>query len=471
MQELRAYQARAAAEVRGQWASGKRRVLCVMPTGAGKTRIGEELAMPFQHVVWLAHRKELIRDAYERLRAALGPLEVGVIAPGFNASPYSRVQVATVQTLLARSTRPPADLLVLDEAHHFVARTWSELSTAYPEALHLLLTATPARQDGKALGDVADAMVVGATYSELLAAGHLVPCRAYRPTEILGSNLAQDPVDAWLRYADGSPGFAFFSTVEAAYEAAKRMVERGVRAAVIEQGTPPGERAGIIERMRDGELDCVTNVFTMTEGVDVPRARVCMLASAAHHCGGYLQKAGRVLRPHPSKQNAILIDLVGASILHGLPTEDRVYSLDGKPIERTEEIPLKTCLQCGAIVHSAFVKCPECGTVFPKSKRSGPKIYSMELVEVYAGAQTPEDAKQREYRRLRELQRSRGFDLYFVQKSYKELFGTECVIADATQDEKRAEFAKLRALSRARGFKPGFEKVRFKNLFGHWPNG
>src|SRR5882724_10960864 len=221
--------------------------------------------------------------------------------------------------------------------------------------------------------------------------------------------------------------------------------------------------------MRAGELDCIANVYCLTEGIDIPRARVCMLASAAHHCGNYLQKAGRVLRPHPTKQNAILIDLVGASILHGLPTEDRVYSIDGKPIARTEKVPLRSCLQCGAIVHAAYAACPECREIFPKSKRIGPRIYSMELLEVFAGAATPQDAKQREYRRLRELQRARGWDVYFVQREMKKLFGTDALISDASTEEKRAEYVKLQNLAVSRGFKPGFAKARFKAIFGVWP--
>jgi DNA repair protein RadD len=471
VQPLRDYQARAVGQVRERWAANVRRVLLVSPTGSGKTRMGEELAVPFQHVVWLAHRKELIRDASERLRAALGPLEVGVIIPGVAPSPYSRIQVTSVQTMLARGVRPPADLVVFDEAHHMAADDWSKIAESYRDALHLLLTAPPERQDGKAMGDIADEMIVAAEYSELLAAGHLVPIRAYRPEQILGGNLAQDPVDAWVRYSDGGCGFAFHPTRDIAHAVTARMVERGIRAATIEQGTKPVERQAIIEGMRAGEVDCINNVYTMTEGVDVPRARVCMLASAAHHCGGYLQKAGRVLRPHPSKTNAILIDLVGASILHGPPTENRIYSLDGKPIERTSVQPLRSCLSCGAVVHAAYQKCPECGYVFPAEKRKGPKIYSLELVEVFAGSNTPEDAKRREYHRLRILQRERGWDLYFVQKEFKKLFGSDCVINDATSDEKREEYAKLRALASSRGFKPGFAKVRFKNLFGCWPNG
>ncbi len=227
----------------------------------------------------------------------------------------------------------------------------------------------------------------------------------------------------------------------------------------------------LLQRMRDGDLDCICNVQTMTEGVDVPRAAVCMLASACRHCGGYLQRAGRVLRPHETKTAAILIDLVGASILHGLPTEDRSYSLDGEPIKRTCIVPLKNCPACGAVVNSAYVDCPECTWHFEAQReRKGLKIYSLELVEVYAGKDTPIDAKRREYQRLRTMQRTNKYPFYWVVKQYKELFDEPLVIHDASNDEKRAEFARLRAVGMKRGAKPNFAKVMFKNLFGHWPS-
>lgn len=469
MQALRDYQARAVAEVRAEWAGGKRRVLLVLPTGGGKSLCGQTLVEPFRCALWIAPRVELIRDASERMAAAFGPLEVGVIAPGFSPSPYSRVQVTTIQTLLARGIWPDADLVVFDEAAHYAADQWSAVGEHYSEAKHLLLTATPERSDGKAMGGIADVLVMGASYSELLAAGHLVPIKAYRPEQILGSNLAQDPVDAWVRYSDGGCGFAFHPTVAIAHEVTARMKARGIRAEAVEQSTPRGVRQGYIDAMRSGELDCLNNVYVFTEGTDIPRARVCMLASAAHHCGNYLQKAGRVLRPHPSKQTAILIDLVGASILHGLPTEDRRYSLDGKPIERTEAVPLRPCLACGAVVHAAYTACPECGNVFAVAKRKGPRIYSMELVEVFAGKDTPDDTKRKEYQRLRALQKAKGWDLYWVQREMKKLFEEDCVLSDATTDEKREQLAKLQAIQRSKGLKPGFVFVRFKMLFGHPP--
>lgn len=473
MHPLRDYQERCVNAMRAHWQAGTRRVLVVSPTGSGKSVIGVAGSIPFGGSLWLAHRKELVTDAARRLRDELGSSEVGIIAAGHAPSPYAPFQVSSVQTLIRRpDQRPDVPLVIFDEAHHSAADEWRSLLEHYGNVPHLLLTATPERQDGKPMADMCDAFVVAAEYSELLEQGHLCPARVFAADQITGNNLALDPVDAWARYSEGSPGFAFFSGVDQCYEAEHRMNERGIRAAVIEQGTEPVKRARYIEAMRAGELDCICNVYTMTEGVDIPRARVCMLASACRHCGGFLQRVGRVLRVHESKQNAIIIDLVGATVLHGFPTDNRVYSLDGTPIRQTDEVPLKRCLVCGALVHAKYTACPECSTPFAiqSAPRKGPKIYSLELQEVFAGKDTPEQAKRNEYARLRKLQRGNGYALYFVLKSYKDTFGEACVIHDATNDEKRAELAKLKREQMARGKAPKYVGIMFKNMFGHWPS-
>lgn len=476
VQPLRPYQESAVVGVYNEWQSGKRSVCLVAPTGAGKTRLGEEFVwrarQAGERVLWIAHRRELLRQAADRLRLRFGALDVGMIAASEDSSPHARIQVATVQTLLAREQRPPATLIVFDEAHHYVADDWRELAASYSSARALGLTATPERQDGRPLGDIFDGLVVAAKYSELLRDGFLVPCRVYQPPKILGKDLAQDPLAAYQRFGEGSRAFVFCGAVDVAYELAERCRAAGIPAGTIEAKTPKPERDRTLADFAAGRILVLTNVFALTEGVDVPAARTVVLASSCSHVGGYLQRVGRVLRPHPDKPDAIVIDLTGATLLHGLPTEDREYSLENKGIIRTSLAPLKTCPQCAATILAAYEVCPECGWQFGGgggAELAMPKIWNLELKAVFAGADTPSDAKGREYRRLRELARARGWNLYFVQKEYKKLFGEAPLITDATIEEKLAEYERLRVFAASKGFKPGFAKVRFKELFGHWP--
>jgi superfamily II DNA or RNA helicase len=472
MQPLRDYQDRAIRGVCRSWESGKRRVLLCSPTGSGKTRMGEELVtLELQRggrVLWVCHRIELVRQAADRLRAA--GMHVGIVGPGEPWEPDAPVQVATIQSLAARGLFPAATLFVWDEAHHANAEEWAKVAGHYSGVRHAGLTATPERQDGKPLGDMFDDLVVAAQYSELLAAGHLVQCKVFQPPEIFGNGLAQDPLVALQRYApEGSRGFVFNASVALANETAEKFTAAGIATQPISFKTPGWQRAMFLEQFAQKKLAYLTNQNVLTEGVDVPDAQVCMLASACSHVSGFLQKVGRVLRPSKDKPHAIVIDLSGATLIHGMPTEDRIYSLEGKGIKRTSVAPMKSCPKCGATILAAYPVCPECSYEFPKKARSGPRIYDLALVEVYAGAETPEDAKRREYKRLRALQKSRGFSLYFVVKSYRDLFGEAPTIDDATDAERHEELKRLNALAASKGFKAGFAKVRYKQLFGQWP--
>jgi DNA repair protein RadD len=330
-ERLRGYQRRTVDAVWSHWSARARSVCVVAPTGAGKTRIGEELVDDVP-TVWCAHRRELITQTAKRLRKRFGAAEVGIIMPGEYALPRARIQVATVQTLLARGERPKAKVLVLDEAHHYAAEDWRRLVDAYPRAFTLGLTATPERLDGEPLGDIFGEMVVSASYSELVAGGYLVPARVHRPDVSLGNDLAIDPVTAWHRYSEGSRAFVFCGRVADAHAWAKKFRDAGVRAAVIEATTTKAERDETLSLLERGTVRVVVNVNTMTEGVDVPLVRTIILARGFGHVGGYLQAAGRGLRPADGKPDMILVDLVGASIRHGLPTDDRTYSLEGRPI-------------------------------------------------------------------------------------------------------------------------------------------
>ena len=169
---------------------GKRHIILVLPTGSGKTvaaaAIVKRAIENRQRVLFLCHRRELISQASRKLHS-LG-VDHGIIQAGFSPRPGVPVQVASVQTLHARAIRstamdlPPADMVVVDEAHHVHARTYQRLLLAFPEAIVLGLTATPCRGDGRGLGNVFDVLVECPPVAELTAAGYLVPTKVYAPT-------------------------------------------------------------------------------------------------------------------------------------------------------------------------------------------------------------------------------------------------------------------------------------------------
>ena len=474
--KTRPYQSRALAAVAKSWETRKS-VCLVCPTGGGKTFMGTRAALDqagtHGRVLWVAHRRELVKQGVAALQRQDGVTEYDVAPVLSNHSLRlgARIQVGTVQTLLARKMDLKADVLVLDECHHYTAENWRALLDCYPDAKHLGLTATPERSDGKPLGDIFDSLVVGAQYSELIADGHLCDATFYRPPTELQSALAQDPLSAWKNYGEGKQAFIFLSTVALVKEWTEKFNAADVPAEYITGKCSIKNREGALQRFRDGETRALLNVDVLTEGVDVPQAAVCILGRTFASVGAYLQAAGRVLRPHETKDRAIIVDLTGCTLKHGLATEDRVYSLDGAGIRAAGEdgLTVKNCLKCGVVYNTEDIECPACGWKQPPKTRRPPKIFSLELEQVWEGERTDKGAKYREYQRLVKVARSRGFPFEWAQKEYRKLFGEKIVIRDATRQEKRAELARLRVTAQERGFKSGFAAVRYKDIFGEWP--
>lgn len=350
--ELRDYQHAAVAKVRDAMRAGGKRVVLVLPTGAGKTRTGsaivERAVLKGRRVVWLAHRTELLEQTAKTLHDFGLPVGVVAASSAWPIDAAAPVQVCSVQTLLAREHRPAADLLVWDECHHASesAPAWAAILAAYPTTPTIGLTATPERGDGSGLAPLFDSLVVGVTVRELTAQGHLVPCEVSRPARLLkAGQLAREPLAAYLADSPGQQGFLFAKSVEEASRYAAEFTADGIRSVCIHAGTPPLERTTALELFRQGVVRMLTNVYIFTEGTDLPMAQVCILARGASTAGIYLQMVGRVLRPYRGKKSATLIDLRGVSHVHLMPEDERHFRLEGKGITASDVAKCKVCSQ------------------------------------------------------------------------------------------------------------------------------
>ena len=375
--EPRDYQLKAVADCRHAYAQGARAVLLVLPTGGGKTVIGSLVVAGAlakgKRVLWVACRRELVDQAAQRL-----PAPCGYIMAGRELDLEAPVQVASLDTVVGREL-PPVDLVVYDEAHHAVAATSRALLARLPRAALLGLTATPVRGDGAALGDVFDALVLGPSVRELTEAGHLVPVRVVRPSNRYAS-LSQEPVRAWQALSEGRPGFAFHRTIRESRAFAGELNAQGVVAAHVDGETKPQERQAVVEAFRRGEVECLSSVNIFTEGVDVPRASFCLLARGCDSAGLYMQMVGRVLRPHRGKHDALVVDLKGVSHDHGLPDDERVWSLEGEQgvvAKASDRIAIRQCGACGYAWRptEAHQPCLRCGhDAFEPQKVVGRKL-------------------------------------------------------------------------------------------------
>jgi len=443
-QPLRPYQAAVIENSREAYRAGHRAILIVAPTGAGKTRIGVEFVLGALKkggkVLWLAHREELLAQAKARLQRE-GIARVGIINSNSGCS-TAEIHVASIQTLVARANKglPPASVIVLDEAHHYAAEKWKEVAEHYSKSVKLGLTATPERGDGRAMGDLFNVLIPCSSVRELQDMGVLVPCRTYAP-ETKTKDLAHDPVVAYQMHTPNERSFVFCQDVSHAETLARSFLAQGIAAATIHANTSWPLREARLEAFRlqsDEPLRAIgtfekaplvlCNVYTLTEGVDVPEASSCILARSCGHAGMMLQMVGRVLRSATGKNSATFIDLRGSVHKLGLPEADRIWSLEGyacQQSERERETKLKPCPACGAMVGlwrtdtEGWRVCPQCRERVAKPEQVS--VTPRKLVKV--GSHASEEDRERYLARMAVVAAKRAYKPGWLAYRYEQEFG------------------------------------------------
>lgn len=372
---LRPYQTKMADEIRDQFRQ-HRRVLGVLATGGGKTRIfsyiTDSAAQKGRRVYIAAHREEICNQ----ISGALSDLGVrhGRIQPGHTET-IDMTQVAMIQTLARRIDRIPApDLLVLDEAHHGIAGTWEAVTTAYSASRILGVTATPERRDGRGLGAAFDAMVVGPSMRDLIADGYLARYRYFNPPEQIDlsrvstragdyavdelgaamdtATITGDAVTHYARHLSGRPAVVFAVTVAHAEHIAEQFRAAGWRAASVDGTLERTERRRRINGLGNGELQVLTSCDLISEGVDIPVVAGAILLRPTKSLGLYLQQVGRALRIKPDGGDAVILDHVGNRRHHGAPDDPREWTLDDIKRRRTAP-PTTMCEECYRVFSSA----------------------------------------------------------------------------------------------------------------------
>ena len=392
--ELRDYQQQCIDDLRAPFAKKHRRVLLVAPTGAGKTvmfsYLTKKLTERGNRVLLLAHRDFLL-DQIGGTLARFG------IPHGFIAAKRKRelchlTQVAGVHTLKNRIPKIAwqPDWIICDEAHHATAGSWDTILGAYPAARVVGVTATPQRLDGKGLGDIFDYMVLGPRVQDLMDGGFLSRVRYYSPktvsTEGMRTRMGEydkteteravntrgvtgHAVDWYRKVCNDAPAIAFCASIAHSENVAEGFRAAGYRWQALHSKMSYADNQAAIQKLGNGELHGVSSCDIVSEGFDVPVVTAAILLRPTKSLGLHLQQIGRVLRPAPGKERAIVIDHVGNvahckanrwSLMHGKAEDNRVWSLDGKEKEK-REAPVRRCEACFAIVPAAAEVCPECG--------------------------------------------------------------------------------------------------------------
>ncbi len=392
---LRPRQLKAIEDLRAAYRAGHRSPILCAATGFGKSHTAVAMiqsAVSKGLRVWfVAHLRELLIDASKRLTGAKIPH--GWIAAGALGDRRKPVQVAMVQTLVRRLDRyEPPDLIIIDEAHLAVAKSYQDVLAWAPDAKRLLLTATPTRLDGRGMGEVADIIIPTCSTQDLIDEGLLAPIRYYAPDapdmtgvrttagEFNGADvralmdkpkITGSAVAHYRKLAHGRPAIAFCVSIEHAHHVCAEFQAAGYRAAAISGDSDQVERDAALKGLQAGQLDVVCNCALWVAGVDAPAVSCIILLAPTQSVTKYLQSVGRGLRTHPGKPDCIVLDHAGNIARHGHPCEPREWTLDGaerKKAAQKSEVPVKTCPDCFAVVHSAATHC-SCGHCFAPAAR------------------------------------------------------------------------------------------------------
>lgn len=417
---LRPHQIQMVEGAREMVRQGKRRIIIRAPTGAGKTLSSSkivELALErAKRVLFLAPARQLIYQKSDKLTRCEIPHAV-LMAGEEYVSGHNCI-VSSKDTLWARGFKRnrivliAPDIIIVDEAHLASdGASWQEIYDAFPDAIIIGFTATPARGNGKALPGW-DALVDGGTYEELIAAGFLVPAKVFAPYAVdmtgVGVNpnngefvqeqmasrfddkvLVGDIIQHWKRLGENKLTGFFAASVRASISAAAEFNAQGIPAVHMDADTPPEEREDVLQRARNGEVKVLCNYGVLRVGVDLPEMECVQLAVAMNSQNAFIQTVGRGGRicTFPDgrvKEYYILIDHGGNVHKHGWPTEDHEWSIsDERTVQERDEAKAEQerkpreplcCPECGAM-RASGPKCLNCGH---QHKRTGMKVRTVD---------------------------------------------------------------------------------------------
>ena len=406
MTSLRPYQTQLLDQIRQSMRS-HRRVCAVMPTGAGKSvviaAIIHAAAAKGRRVLLLAHRRRLINQL-SRTVGSWG-IDHDVIVPGRHQRGHG-IAVGSVQTVVRRLDKLlPPDLIIIDEAHHLTRdNQWGQVVGHWPNAYLIGKTASPQRLDGRGLGEVFDDLVIGPTPQWLTDEGFLARARIFCPPTTMDTSKLRkvrgefdmreaaaaleqakihgDAVEHYLKIV--APGTALVScvSVEFADAMAARFNAAGITARAITGGCSEDDQEQIFDDLGRGVIKVVTYCEMLSEGVDVPSINAAILLRPTASVTMYLQQVGRCLRPKADGSSAIILDHVGNVERHGLPTEERNWTLEGRDKRKRDAAPsVRMCPRCFAANGTAAQVCSECGHEFTTEARELEES-SGELVEL-----------------------------------------------------------------------------------------
>ena len=328
-----------------------RSVMVQMPTGTGKTYLLTAAIDSFVKAnpdtkVWIvAHRRELVSQIEETIKRFYS------YSSSKNKSLLGSVKAMSIQWLSRHydEIEEEPGMIVIDEAHHALAKTYKEMWERFPKTKFLGLTATPCRLNGKGFMDLFDVLVQSWNIPEFISKGRLatydfVSIKSDGVTQRLIDSLQKRGADgdyqnkemdmllnkrpsierlyrSFEEYSKDRKGIVYAINISHAKKILEQYQEHGIKAVAIDSKTPAAERQADIEAFKKGEIQVLVNVDIFSEGFDCPDVEFVQLARPTLSLAKYLQMVGRGLRVAKGKKNCVIIDNVGLYRVFGLPSQ------------------------------------------------------------------------------------------------------------------------------------------------------
>lgn len=348
-------------------------------------------------VMFLIHRREVLDQAIKTFKNQ--EVNPNLLTAGM------------VQTLTRRVKKlPTPSVILVDEAHHALAKSYQNILNKFPKAIVLLFTATPHRTGRQQLDQIADDIIVGQSIHELTEKGFLAPFRYFQPPndfdekalkrgstgdytaesmqEAMSTKIFGHIVKQYKRIANGKQAVVYTYSVDSAIKIATEFNSAGISAIEVDGTTSKEKRDRAVRKFRDQEIKILVNVNLFTEGVDLPNVDCVIMARPTASLALYLQFSMRCLNPREGKV-AIIIDHANNFKKFGYPDDDRDWKLAIKSGKQKSKTLLKdpglsivTCDYCFAVVRAADVKdgkCPICGK--PIKVHEAKPVSDVDLVE------------------------------------------------------------------------------------------
>ncbi|KAI8362117.1 P-loop containing nucleoside triphosphate hydrolase protein [Mortierella sp. GBAus27b] len=367
---LRQYQEECVNACLVKYMEGRRHQLVSLPTGSGKTIVFCHLLQEFPppslratKTLIIVNQLLQVDQIHAQLTSSGSDLAMSIDQGRSSPDMSSDVVIASIQSIGRESPRPSKSRLlhynpelfkciIVDEAHHATSDTYTRVfqyfgvHKAESQLLVVGFTATAWRHDGIRLDAVFKDIVYHKSFLSMVQEEWLCNLRIERVTtgldlwdvkitkdfesRQLAKKINTDKRNASVvkAYEDHCAGnrratIVFAADVKHAKTLTKEFEDRGHVAYCISSQIPPNERAGLVQRFRDGEIPILVNCEMLTEGVDIPIVDAIIMARPTYSTVLMVQMLGRGVRLYPEKTDCLVLDMtdtVNGEVLHTLPT-------------------------------------------------------------------------------------------------------------------------------------------------------